>query len=124
MAEKITSEQILLVQQILAHDSGVLSSPELEVRNPNMEVKTLQQHVSQLVDDGMLSVEEVSSQSDDLPSQFYAVTKRGIDRLQQWGIYSEVAIWNQVYGAVEVPPALQEIEEMDRPTPKWYSQYD
>lgn len=112
--------RVIVLQQILAHDSGVLSKPELEARNPDVNASTLQYHLGTLVDRGILTKETAPETKRDLPSIFYAVTERGISLLKQLNLYDEIAVWHDVYSQVPTPDALQEIEAMDRPEPDWY----
>lgn len=120
MADKVTAEQIQLLQQILAHDSGVLSIPELEARNPDMDPDSLQQQLDRLIELGLLTIEYVSEQVGTRPSAFYAVTESGINLLKDRNLYDEISIWNQVYSQVPTPDGLIEIEHMERPEPGWY----
>lgn len=110
----------IVMQQILAHDSGVLSKPELEARNPDVNSSTLQYHLDTLVEREILSKESAPENKRDLPSVFYAVTERGIKLLKRVNLYDEIAVWNQVYSDVPTPDALQDIEKMERPNPDWH----
>lgn len=110
----------VLLQQILAHDSGVLCRAELEARNPDIKTSTLQYHIDTLVENGIIAKLDAPENKRDLPSVFYAVSEHGIGLLKRADLYDEIAIWNQVYSEVPVPDDLQKIEEMDRPEPDWY----
>jgi len=109
--------RLIIVQQTLAHDSGVLCRAELAARNPDVNESTLQYHLDTLVEKGILSKEMPSETKRDLPSVFYAVSERGIDLLKQLNLYDEIAVWNELYSQVCTPDELQEIEAMDRPEP-------
>lgn len=110
----------IILQQVLAHDSGVLSKPELEARNPDVNQSTLQYHIDTLVERGILTKQTAPENKRGLPSVFYAVSKRGIELLKQVNLYDEIAVWNQVYSQVPTPEKLTKIEEMNRPEPDWY----
>lgn len=110
----------IILQQILAHDNGVLSKPELKARNPDVNQSTLQYHIDTLVEREILAKQTAPENKRDLPSVFYAVSERGIELLKQVNLYDEIAVWNQVYSQVPTPEKLTKIEEMDRPEPDWY----
>jgi len=112
--------RLIIVQQTLAHDTGVLCRAELAARNPDVNRSTLQYHLDTLVESGILTKETPPEIKRDLPSVFYAVSERGIDLLKQLNLYDEIAVWNDVYSQVSTPDELQEIEAMDRPEPDWY----
>lgn len=112
--------RLIIVQQTLAHDSGVLCRAELAARNPDVNESTLQYHLDTLVEKGILTKETPPETKRDLPSVFYAVSERGIDLLKQLNLYDEIAVWNNVYSQVSTPDELQEIEAMGRPKPDWY----
>lgn len=116
----LSKPQVIIVQQILTHDTGVLSLPELEVRNPDLDADALQRHLDTLVGRNILVKLEAPKSDRDLPAVFYAVTERGISLLKQTNLYDEIAVWNNVYNHVPVPDDLPRIEEMERPTPNWY----
>lgn len=82
----------------------------------------LQYHVDTLVGRDILGELEAPTSARDLPTVFYAVTERGISLLKQTNLYDEIAVWNDVYNHFPVPADLQEIEEIERPTPDWYEQ--
>lgn len=110
----------IILQQILAHESGVLSRAELEARNPDVNESTLQYHIDTLAERGILRKLDAPENKRDLPSVFYAVSERGIELLEQVNLYDEIAVWNQVYSQVPTPEGLEKIEEMERPEPVWY----
>jgi len=112
--------RLIIVQQTLAHDTGVLCRAELAARNPDVNESTLQYHLDTLVEKGILTKETPPETKRDLPSVFYAVSERGIDLLKQLNLYDEIAVWNNVYSQVSTPDELHEIEAMDRPKPDWY----
>jgi len=114
----------IILQQILAHDSGVLSRAELEARNPDVNQSTLQYHVDTLVERGILAKLDAPESQRDLPSVFYAVSERGIKLLKQVNLFDEIAVWNQVYAEVPTPDDLEKIEEMERPEPGWYEDFE
>jgi DNA-binding HxlR family transcriptional regulator len=110
----------IILQQILAHDSGVLSKAELEARNPDVNESTLQYHIDTLVERGILRKLDAPENKRDLPSVFYAVSERGIELLKQVNLYDEIAVWNQMYSQVPTPEGLKKIEDMERTEPDWY----
>jgi len=112
--------RLIIVQQTLAHDSGVLCRAELAARNPDVNESTLQYHLDTLVENGLLTKETPPETKRDLPSVFYAVSERGIALLKQLNLYDEIAVWNELYSTVSTPDELKEIEAMDRPEPGWY----
>ncbi|ELZ21084.1 hypothetical protein C475_19038 [Halosimplex carlsbadense 2-9-1] len=112
--------RLIIVQQTLAHDSGVLCRAELAARNPDVNESTLQYHLDTLVVRGLLTKETPSETKRDLPSVFYAVSKRGIDLLKQLNLHDEIAVWNDLYSSISTPDELRQIEAMDRPEPEWY----
>lgn len=113
----------IIVQQILAHESGVLCRAELEARNPDINRSTLQYHVNTLVEQDILRKLDAPVSQRDLPTVFYAVSERGIRLLKRVNLYDEIAIWNQVYAQVSPPERLAKIEDMERPEPAWNDEF-
>lgn len=114
----------VILQQILADDSGVLTRAELEARNPDLNPSTLQYHIDTLVERGILTKLSAPKIKRDLPSVFYGVSEYGIELLKRVNLYEEIAIWNQVYSQVPTPENLKRIEDMERPEPEWYESAD
>jgi len=110
----------IILQQILAHDSGVLCEPELAARNRDVNQSTLQHNIDILVDRGILTEQTAPEDKGNLPSVFYAVSEHGIELLKQVNLYDGIAVWKQVYSQASTPEKLTKIEEMNRPEPDWY----
>jgi DNA-binding HxlR family transcriptional regulator len=110
--------RLTLVQQILAHDSGVLSVEELCYRNPETNEQTIDYHLRKL--DGAEVVERHKlgeEQRNDLPNTYWGVTERGVDLLKQLGFYDEIDVLSTADDALERTDRIREIESFDaRPT--------
>lgn len=113
----------LLLQQILAHESGALSVEELVYRNPELSEENIRYHLRELVKRGIVTGLEIPTgeRRRDIPNTFYAVTERGIHLLRQANLFEEIAVWKQVYEQMERTDRIAEIEAIDtRPTAAWY----
>lgn len=107
--------RVLFVQQILAHDTGVLSVEELSYRNPDLTEENIRYHLRELADRTVLERHEVPTgeRTRDLPNTFFGVTERGLGLLERANLTAEVALWRQVYAAMERTDRIREIEAME-----------
>jgi DNA-binding transcriptional ArsR family regulator len=121
MRSVLDETRLRLLQQILAHDSGVLSVEELDYRNTDLKEQTIDYHLRQLGDKGVVRRLKVDGGRNDLPNTYWAVTPTGIDLLKQFGFYDEIAVLSEADAALERTDRIQTIEEYDRrPEPDWY----
>lgn len=109
--------RILLLQQILAHDDGMLSVEELAYRNPEEDEQNIRYHLGELERRGIVADRKVPTgqRHGDLPNTFYTVTAKGEELLESVNLYKEVAVWHDVYERMERTERIETIERMDRP---------
>lgn len=106
-----------LLQQILAHPDQCLSAAELDYRNPGLESSTIQYHLRKLEETGVVQKLKLpkGERKRDLPSTFFAVTRKGHTLLDQAGLTEELDHWRDLYARMERTPQIREIEAMPRP---------
>lgn len=121
MRSILDETRLRLLQQILAHDSGVLSVEELDYRNADLKHQTIDYHLRQLEEQDVVRRLKVDGGRNDLPNTFWAVTPTGIDLLKQVGFYEEIAVLSEADDALERTDRIRDIEEYEeRPSPDWY----
>lgn len=110
--------RLTLVQQILAHDSGVLSVEELKYRNIDTDRATIDYHLREMEGNGIVQRHKLGEeQRNDLPNTYWGVTARGVDLLKQLGFYDEIDVLSTADDALERTDRIREIESFDaRPT--------
>lgn len=115
--------RVVLLQQILAHDSGALSAEELAYRNPDLTDENIRYHLRELEHRGIVKGLEIpkGERKRELPNTFFAVTEKGIRLLKRANLYEEISVWNQVYQQMERTDRIDSIEAIgNRPEPEWY----
>lgn len=105
-----------LIADVVGHPDGMISVPELDYLNPEIERSAITEHLARLVDVGVLAKATipVGERSRDLPYTFYYVTEAGRDLFDRNDIFDE-ALWREQYAKVTKSPEIREIEGMDRP---------
>jgi DNA-binding HxlR family transcriptional regulator len=114
--------RVILLQQILTHDTGTLSAAELQYWNPDLEDTAIQYHLREMEDRGVVTKLRIPAgeRQRDLPSTFYAVTETGIDLLERANLLGEMLAWQEMCDRMERTDEIARIEAMDRPEPDWY----
>lgn len=114
--------RVVLLQQILAHDTGALSVAELEYRNPDLDDSTINYHLEEMIERDVVTKLKIPAgeRQRDLPSTFYAVTEKGIDLLERANLLGEMLAWQEMYDRMERTDEIARVEAMDRPEPDWY----
>ncbi|WP_121821093.1 hypothetical protein [Halostella salina] len=102
----MNSEDVRLLQQLLANRHGSLSLSELAAWNRESESE-LEQHLQDLQARGL-----VTTLMGD--TTYYAVTEFGIQLLKQIGHFEQIGILYDMYEAAET-----EVKTGDRPQPEW-----
>jgi len=107
-----------LIADVVGHPEGTISVPELDYLNPDVERSAITEHLSLLVDVGVLAKATipVGERSRDLPHTFYYVTEAGRDLFDRNDIFDET-LWSEQYEKVTKSPEIREIEGMERPDP-------
>lgn len=109
----LDKKRLRFVQQILAHDSGVLSVEELSYRNPDIESGTIDYHLRKLESAGLTERLSTDDPANDLPNTYWAVTGRGVARLDELGFYDEVEVLAVADEALERTERIERIEAFD-----------
>lgn len=121
-----------LIQQIIAHESGVLSVEELDYRNTDLRHDQIRDRLESLQKTGVVTVLSADPVRDDMPSKFWAVTERGIEELRARDRSEQVGIPHDTYSAGDIMSVADDalnrsdrignIEQFDgRPSvPEWY----
>ncbi|WP_435185135.1 winged helix-turn-helix domain-containing protein [Halobellus sp. EA9] len=110
-----------ILQQILAHDSGVLSIEELNYRNTDVEENTIRESLHSLDEENLVTPLSVAGGDPDLPDTYWAVTPEGVEFLKQNGVYDEIAVLSEADDALERSQRIKRIEAAgNRPDPGWF----
>jgi DNA-binding transcriptional ArsR family regulator len=121
MKAVLDETRLRLLQQILAHDSGVLSVEELDYRNTDIKKQTVDYHLRELEKEDVVRRLKIEGGRNELPNTYWAVTPTGIDLLKQLGFYDEIAVLSEADDALDRTDRIREIEAYDdRPDPDWY----
>jgi DNA-binding HxlR family transcriptional regulator len=106
-----------VVQQILAHESSVLSVEELSYRNPETESGTIDYHLRELAKADIVERRSAVNCPNDLPNTYWAVTPRGVALLDDLGFYDEVEVLATADDALARTDRIERIESFaGRPT--------
>lgn len=109
----------VLLQQILATETGLLSVAELVYRNrgeADIGEENVRYHLREMTDRGIVAKQRVppGQRVRDLPNTFFRVTSYGEAILEQANLLAEADIWAEVYGQMERTEEIQAIEEFKR----------
>lgn len=117
----LTQTRLALIQQILASESGALSVEELDYRNTDVKKSTIDYHLRELSDRGIVTPLKVDDPANDMPNTYWAVTEIGIGLLQQLGVHSEIEVLAEADRALTRTSRVEQIEAFPgRPEPDWY----
>lgn len=119
--------RVVLLQQMLAHETGALSVEELCYRNPDLSEENVRYHLRELEARGIVEGLEISpgERTRELPNTFFAATEKGLQLLRRANLDEEVGVWKQVYDRLERTDRIERIEGMDeRPVPGWFEVED
>ena len=109
----VVKQSVTFVQQILSHDSGVLSVEELSYRNPEIESETVDYHLRKLESAGLTERLSADDPANDLPNTYWTVTERGVARLDELGFDDEVEALAVADEMVERTERIDRIETFD-----------
>jgi hypothetical protein len=109
----------LLLQQILATETGLLSVAELVYRNRDEDdigEENIRYHLREMVDRGIVSKEKVPSgqRIRDLPNTFFGVTDYGETILERANLLAECDLWAELYEQMERTDEIDRIERLKR----------
>lgn len=128
LAESIDTEQVRIMQQILASNTGALTLPELVARN-NLAETSMRNILTELQDREpalatTLTPDETPPKH--IPNSYFAVTEYGINVLRDAGHYDQIGILHDAYNATDLAlpddcdVTIDQIKNWDhRPTPDW-----
>jgi repressor of nif and glnA expression len=107
----------LLLQQILATETGLLSVAELVYRNRgenDIDEENIRDHLRKLRERNIIEREKlpVGERVGNLPNTFYAVTDYGEQILDHAGLLAEVGIWAQLYDQMDRTDEIEQIERL------------
>jgi len=108
-----TQQSVRFVQQILAHDSSVLSVEELSYRNPEIESETVDYHLRKLESAGLTERLSADDPANDLPNTYWTVTERGVARLDELGFDDEIEALAVADEMLERTERIERIETFD-----------
>lgn len=97
-----------LIQQIIAHDSGVLSVEELDYRNTDLGRDQICDRLESLQKTGVVTELPADPVRDDMPSKFWAVTEQGIEELRTPGQSEQACILDDASSAAEIMSAADD----------------
>lgn len=109
----------LLLQQILATETGLLSVAELEYRNrgeDDINKENIRYHLRKMAERDIVAKEKVPSgqRVRDLPNTFFTVTDYGEAILEQANLLAESDLWTEMYEQMERTEEIERIEQLKR----------
>jgi hypothetical protein len=104
--------RVVILQQILASETGHLSITELHYRNPEETEADLEEEIEELKERDILDEVTVSERDsvDDRPTTFFTVSGHGKELLSDAGLCDELGIWSALYGRMERTEEIEQIE--------------
>ncbi|QDX41202.1 hypothetical protein [Salarchaeum sp. JOR-1] len=102
-----------LIQQILAHDSGVLSVEELSFRNTDLTEGHIETHLRSLHDDRIVTPLPADPEQEGMPDVFWAVTDHGVRWLTDSGLWEEIEVLSEADTALNRSQRIRDIETFD-----------
>lgn len=101
----------LLLQQLLAVETGPLSVPELLHRNPDLDANNVRYHLREMADRGVVERRKIppGDRVGDLPNTFFAATDRGVQLLERAGLREEVEMWAEMYARMQQTAEIERI---------------
>lgn len=111
----------LLLQQILATETGLLSVAELRYRNrgeDDIREENIRYHLREMVSRDIVAKRKVPNgqRVRDLPTTFFGVTDYGEAILEQANLLAEAELWAEVYDQMERTEEIDRIERLKRQT--------
>ena len=106
-----------LIADMVGHPEGMVSIPEFNHLNPDIERSAISEHLTKLQEVGVVAKAEieVGERSRDLPYAFFYITDAGRDLFDRNNIF-DPDVWQDTYEKVAKPPEIKQIERMDRPS--------
>lgn len=109
----------LLLQQILATETGLLSVAELKYRNrgeDDINEENIRYHLREMEERDIVAKEKVPSgqRVRDLPNTFFTVTDYGEAILGQANLLAESDLWREMYEQMERTEEIERIERLKR----------
>jgi DNA-binding PadR family transcriptional regulator len=105
--------ELRLIQQILAHDSGVLSVEELSYRNTDLAESQIETHLRSLHDNRLVTSLSSDPTREGMPDIFWAVTEQGVRKLTQSGLWEEIEVLSESDTALNRSQRIRDIETFD-----------
>lgn len=96
------------MQQIIAHESGVLSVEELDYRNTDLGRDQIRDRLESLQKMGVVTELPANPVQDDMPSTFWAVTEQGIEELRTRSPSEQDGILHDASSAAEIMSAADD----------------
>lgn len=124
MRELLDEQNLRIVQQLLASETGALSPKEVAFRNRGViSESTVRDHLRALEEKGFVEKLEpnVERIPNDIPRTFYAPSSMAIELLKQMGLWDNLGMLYQLYSALDRPQDIQRIKDWEhRPAPDWF----
>jgi hypothetical protein len=97
-----------LMQQIIAHESGVLSVEELDYRNTDLGRDQIRERLELPQKTEVVAALPADPVRDDMPSKFWAVTEQGIEELRTRSPFEQAGILHDASRATEIMSAADD----------------
>jgi len=109
----------VLLQQILATETGLLSVAELHYRNrgeDDITEENVRYHLREMAARDIVTKQKVPNgqRVRDLPTTFFGVTDYGEAILEQANLLAESGLWAEMYGQMERTERIERIERLKR----------
>lgn len=105
--------ELRLIQQILAHDSGVLSVEELSYRNTDLVKGQIETHLRSLHNDRIVTPVPADPEREEMPDVFWAVTDQGVRWLTDVGLGEQIEVLSEADAALNKSERIRDIETFD-----------
>lgn len=111
----------VLLQQILATETGLLSVAELRYRNrgeDDITEENVRYHLREMAARDIVTKQKLPNgqRVRDLPTTFFGVTDYGETILEQANLLAESELWAEMYGQMERTERIERIERLKRQT--------
>lgn len=111
----------VLLQQILATETGLLSVAELRYRNrgeDDITEENVRYHLREMAARDIVTKQKVPNgqRVRDLPTTFFGVTEYGETILEQANLLAESELWAEMYEQMERTERIERIEQLKRQT--------
>lgn len=118
LLELVTQKtRFVLIQNIVAHPSGMPSLKELVYANPSKSKSTIRDHLEKLIEGGIVEPVELPDEKRqrDLPYRFYQLTDLGRELLAEHDLLRAEETLQEMHSMLKKTPQIERYLEAPRP---------